>query len=250
MRSFLLCIFLLLATFCYVSAQTSNSTEEELKLVNLKEFSDSDLKLLQQLEEVDSEKHEIEYLTPREERMKQVKEDIDMERLLAARREYGGRLYRYRPSRPIRLIRSEREISDETAEETRKMPKLLVKEYRKSYLVLIPFGKGITKKDVKLNVSDSELTVRVEKRQVRADGSVSIKARERTFPLTRDIDTKRIKADFGFGMLRIYLPKKLQFIREELEYSPYRRERLYGRRHQYRQFSDETADEDEDEDEQ
>jgi HSP20 family protein len=78
---------------------------------------------------------------------------------------------------------------------------------------------GVSKKDIKLNVSDNMLNVRAEKKYEKKDEDEKKGYRRyersysgfyRSFPLPLGVDENKVKANYKDGMLEVHMPKKEQ----------------------------------------
>ena len=74
---------------------------------------------------------------------------------------------------------------------------------------------GIESKDLEVNVTDDELTIRGEKHSERSSDEKGRQWTERTYgsfersiPLPAEVDGEKAKSEFKNGLLRITLPKR------------------------------------------
>lgn len=92
------------------------------------------------------------------------------------------------------------------------MPRIDTVENKDNYIIYVEVP-GMSKEDIKINVTENSLTISGEKKREEDDENLHYSERsfgkfERSFTLSSQIDVNNIKADYKNGVLNIVLPKK------------------------------------------
>jgi len=103
------------------------------------------------------------------------------------------------------------------------MPKANIKELEKEYIIELAVP-GYSKKDFELNVEDDTLTISAKKevKKEEKDGDKIIHSEyfidsfERSFTLSKNVDTDKIEASYKDGIMSVKIPKKEEVLMKKM----------------------------------